>query len=160
MYLIVAERNSFISVLYLLAIALLTTSCLIYYAEHNIQPDKFGTIPDALWWSIVTLTTLGYGDAVPVSGIGKLVGGLTALSGVFTVALLTGIVASAFTTRVHRQEIELETEIKEALSDGHFNAAEEATIERLRKEYGLSVQHAQEILNRLREDFQKSSGSL
>ncbi len=157
---IVAERNSFISALYLLAIALLTTSCLIYYAEHNIQPDKFGTIPDALWWSIVTLTTLGYGDAVPVSGIGKLVGGLTALSGVFTVALLTGIVASAFTTWVHRQEIELETEIKEALSDGHFTAAEEATIERLRKEYGLSVQHAQEILNRLREDFQKSSGSL
>jgi voltage-gated potassium channel len=148
---IYAERHSFISSLYLLAIALLVTSCLMYYAEHNLQPDKFGSIPESLWWSIVTLTTLGYGDAVPISGIGKLIGGFAALSGVLTVALLTGIVASAFTTRMRRQEIVFEAEVETALAeDQRISEKERRAIERLREEFGLTEEHAQAVIQRLR----------
>ena len=143
---IYAERNSFISALYLLALAILITSCLIYYAEHHVQPDKFGTIPDAMWWSIVTLTTLGYGDTVPITGYGKIIGALTALSGVFTLALLTGIVASAFTTRLRRQEIEFVTEVEEVLKDGQLSTKERRTIEHLRREFGITEDHAKAIL--------------
>jgi len=155
---IYAERHSFISSLYLLAIALLVTSCLMYYAEHNLQPDKFGSIPESLWWSIVTLTTLGYGDAVPISGIGKLIGGFTALSGVLTVALLTGIVASAFTTRMRRQEIAFEAEVETALSeDKYISEKERRAIERLREEFGLTEEHAQAVIQRLRAEHRSQS---
>ncbi|MFM8677835.1 MAG: potassium channel family protein, partial [Burkholderiaceae bacterium] len=141
----------FISSLYLLAIALLVTSCLMYYAEHNLQPDKFGSIPESLWWSIVTLTTLGYGDAVPISGIGHRLGGFPALSGVLTVALLTGSGASAFTTRMRRQEIVFEAEVETALAeDQRISEKERRTIERLREEFGLTEEHAQAVIQRLR----------
>lgn len=149
---IYAERNSFISALYLLALSILITSCLIYYAEHHVQPDRFGTIPDAMWWSIVTITTLGYGDAVPVTGYGKVLGALTALSGVFTVALLTGIVASAFTTRLRRQEIEFVTEVEEVLKDGQLTAKETRTIEHLRHEFGITEEHGKAILRQMLEE--------
>ena len=125
----------------------------MYYAEHNLQPDKFGSIPESLWWSIVTLTTLGYGDAVPISGIGKLIGGFTALSGVLTVALLTGIVASAFTTRMRRQEIVFEAEVETALAeDQRISEKERRAIERLREEFGLTEEHAQAVIQRLRSE--------
>lgn len=149
---IYAEISSFISALYLLALSILITSCLMYYAEHQLQPDKFGTIPDAMWWSIITITTVGYGDVTPMSGYGKLIGALTALSGVFTVALLTGIVASAFSTRVRRQEIEFTTEVEELIKDGHMSAKEQRTIEHLRQEFSITEDHARAIIRQILEE--------
>ena len=148
---IYSERDAFISALYLLALSILVTSCLMYYAEHDLQPEKLGTIPEAMWWSIVTITTVGYGDVTPVSGWGKLIGAFTALSGVFTVALLTGIVASAFATRVRTQEIEFTTEVQEMLKDGHLNAKEKRTMEHLRREYNITEEHARAIVRQVSE---------
>ena len=149
---IYAERDAFISALYLLALSILITACLMYYAEHALQPDKFGTIPDAMWWSIITITTVGYGDAAPISAWGKVIGAFTALSGVFTVALLTGIVASAFATRVRAQEIEFTTEVEEVLKDGQLNAKERRTIEHLRQEFSLTEDHARAIVRQIIEE--------
>ena len=84
---IYAEISSFISALYLLALSILITSCLMYYAEHQLQPDKFGTIPDAMWWSIITITTVGYGDVVPITPLGKILASATALLGLVMIAL-------------------------------------------------------------------------
>ena len=149
---IYAERDAFISALYLLALSILITSCLMHYAEHALQPDKFGTIPDAMWWSIITITTVGYGDATPLSAWGKVIGAITALSGVFTVALLTGIVASAFATRVRTQEIEFITEVEEVLKDRHVSAKERRTIEHLRQAFGITEDHAQAIVRQIIEE--------
>jgi voltage-gated potassium channel len=149
---IYAERDAFISALYLLALSILITSCLMYFAEHDLQPDKFGTIPDAMWWSIITITTVGYGDVTPISVWGKVIGAITALSGVFTVALLTGIVASAFATRVRTQEIEFTTEVEEVLKDGHVRAQQRRTIEHLRREFSLTEDHAQAIVRQIIEE--------
>jgi voltage-gated potassium channel len=149
---IYAERDSFISALYLLALTILIASCLMHYAEHQLQPAQFGTIPDAMWWAIVTITTVGYGDAVPISAHGKFIGAVTALSGVFTVALLTGIVASAFATRVRRQEIEFTTEVEELVKDGHLDTKEQRTIEHLRKEFGITDAHARAIVRQVIEE--------
>ncbi len=149
---IYAERDSFMSALYLLALSILIASCLMYYAEHRLQPAQFGTIPDAMWWAIVTITTVGYGDAVPVSAYGKLIGAATALSGILTVALLTGIVASAFATRVRRQEIEFTTEVEVLIKDGHMTAKEKRTIEHLRKEFGITEDHARAVIRQVIEE--------
>lgn len=147
-----AERDSFISALYLLALTILIASCLMYDAEHHVQPAQFGTIPDAMWWAVITVTTVGYGDAAPVTAYGKFIGAVTALSGVFTVALLTGIVASAFATRVRRQEIEFTTEVEELVKDGHLDAKERRTMEHLRKEFGITEAHARAIVRQVIEE--------
>lgn len=146
-----AERDSFISALYLLALTILITSCLIHYAEHDVQPDKFGSIAESMWWSLITITTVGYGDAAPVTGVGKLIGAITALSGVLTVALLSGIVASAFSTRMRRQEIEFTSEVEQILQDGQINEKEARTIEHLRQEFDITQAHAHAIIQHIRE---------
>lgn len=147
-----AEKDAFISAIYLLALSILITSCLMYYAENDLQPDKFGTIPDAMWWAIITITTVGYGDAAPISSWGKLIGAFTALSGVFTVALLTGILASAFTSRIRTQEIEFITEVEEVLKDGHLDEQEQRTIEHLRREFNITDDHARAIVRQIIEE--------
>lgn len=155
---IYSERDSFISAIYLLAITILLSSCMIYYVEHNLQPEKFGSIPESMWWSVITLTTVGYGDAAPISGLGKLIGAFTAFSGVLTVALLTGIVASAFSTRMRREEIEFESEVSEALRSGGMTTKEQETLERLRREFGITQNHAEAIIQRIREETSNAIG--
>lgn len=74
----------------------------LYWAEGAIQPDKFGSIPRALWWSAVTLTTIGYGDVSPITPLGKFIAVLVAVAGIGLVALPTGILASGFSEAVQR----------------------------------------------------------
>src|SRR5260370_9360165 len=77
-----AERRTLLGCLVILAGAVLLFASLLYAIEHDVQPDKFGTIPQAMWWAIVTLATVGYGDVVPVTALGKLVSVFTIIAGV------------------------------------------------------------------------------
>ncbi|MSP33222.1 MAG: hypothetical protein EXR03_10485, partial [Pseudolabrys sp.] len=72
--------------------------------EGKVQPDKLGTIPDALWWSIVTVGTIGYGDVVPVTAVGKLIAAATIFLGLILMALPIGIIATAFSEQIHRRD--------------------------------------------------------
>lgn len=85
---------------------LLLTSTVLYVVEGGTQPEAFGSIPRTMWWAIVTLTTVGYGDAYPVTVIGRICAGLTAVAGIGVIAMPTGILASAFsdTLQRHRHE--------------------------------------------------------
>lgn len=74
----------------------------LYWAEGDIQPDKFGSIPRSLWWSAVTLTTIGYGDVSPITPLGKFIAVIVAVAGIGLVALPTGILASGFSEAVQR----------------------------------------------------------
>ena len=141
------ERRSFAATLYLLILAILISSSLIYVFEQNVQPEHFGSIPDAMWWTVVTLTTVGYGDIVPMTVAGKLVATLTALMGVCVVALLTGIVATGFTNQVSMRRNQLEAEITSALSDGVISKDERKKIEDLRQQLNISEEDALAIIN-------------
>jgi len=70
----------------------------MFYIEGSVQPETFGSIPRALWWSVATLTTVGYGDVYPITPIGKILASLIALIGIAAVAMPAGILAAAFTT--------------------------------------------------------------
>ena len=118
------------------------SSSLIYLFEQDVQPEHFGSIPDAMWWTVITLTTVGYGDIVPITVAGKLVATLTALMGVCVVALLTGIVATGFTNQVSMRRNQLEAEITSALSDGVISNDERKKIEDLRQRLNISEQDA------------------
>jgi len=81
----------------LFLVFLVLCSSLMYSAEHLVQPDKFGSIPEAMWWGISTLATVGYGDVVPITPVGKFIGGTVALLGVAVYALPTAILPAGFT---------------------------------------------------------------
>jgi voltage-gated potassium channel len=101
---IYSERRVLFSAAVLMLALLVFQSSLVYYFERDAQPDKYGSIPEAMWWGIVTLTTVGYGDVTPVTLWGKLAGGLTAVMGVCMFAIPVGIIASAFVEALRRRE--------------------------------------------------------
>lgn len=67
----------------------------IYQFEHKAQPEAFGSIPESLWWAIVTLTTVGYGDVYPITPMGRIFTGFIMIIGLGVVAGFTGVIASA-----------------------------------------------------------------
>ncbi|GAA4716199.1 ion transporter [Sphingomonas lutea] len=97
------RRHEFGLILGLLMLTILVSGSLLYVAEAEAQPDKFGSIPRALWWAIVTLTTVGYGDAYPVTVLGRVLAGLIAITGVTVIALPTGIFAASFSDAMDRR---------------------------------------------------------
>ena len=84
-------------------IMLLFGATALYMTEGTIQPEQFGSIPRALYWSAMTLTSVGYGDAVPVTALGKFFAVVVALSGIAVIAMPTGIVAAAFSDAMKRR---------------------------------------------------------
>ena len=145
------ERSSFAAASYLFVLALFFASSLMYVAENSVQPEKFSSIPETMWWSLITLTTVGYGDVSPISPLGKIIGAFTAIMGVFSVALLTGIVANAFAYQVAQRKAILEAEISSALEDGEIDVEEKAKIEKLRKRYDISEDHVKAIIDVLKD---------
>ncbi len=99
-----SERRALFGCFVILLGVALAAGSVMYFVEREVQPDKFGTIPDAMWWAIVTLGTIGYGDAVPVTALGRFVGTLTIFSSLVMIALPVGIVATAFASEVHRRD--------------------------------------------------------
>jgi voltage-gated potassium channel len=86
------------------AMLLLIASSLVYGLEKEAQPDKFSSIPAAMWWAVVTLTTVGYGDIYPVTAAGKIVASIVSLIGVGLVALPAGIFASGFIQHIQKAQ--------------------------------------------------------
>jgi len=98
------ERRALFGCLVITVGIALVAAALMHLAEGKVQPEKLGTIPDALWWAIVTIGTIGYGDVVPVTVIGKLIATGTIFAGLIMVALPIGIIATAFTEQIHRRD--------------------------------------------------------
>lgn len=101
------RKSELILSLAIVLAVLLIASAVMYEVEGVAQPEAFGSIPRALWWGVMTLTTVGYGDVYPKTVLGKFCCGFTALAGVGLIALPTGIIAAAFTetfARMREQE--------------------------------------------------------
>ncbi|MCS7014249.1 MAG: ion transporter [Chloroherpetonaceae bacterium] len=102
------SRRAELGVTVLLLLVVLTIAAtLMYFAEKDAQPDKFSDIPSAMWWAVITLTTIGYGDVFPVTMLGKFIGGLIAVLGIGFVALPTGIISVGFVEelRAYRERL-------------------------------------------------------
>lgn len=98
------ERRGLFGCIVILLGATQISATVMYVIEREAQPEKFGTIPDAMWWAIVTLATVGFGDVVPVTPLGKFVGSIIITFGVIIVALPIGIIATAFANEIHRRD--------------------------------------------------------
>jgi voltage-gated potassium channel len=101
---IAEERRALFGTLLLLLSAMVFAAAIMHAVEGAVQPRAFGTIPDAMWWAIATLTTVGYGDVVPITALGRFVAGITMIVGLGLFALPVGIVATGFVDSIHRRE--------------------------------------------------------
>jgi voltage-gated potassium channel len=101
-----ARRLELLFTLALGLLAMLIAATLMYWVEGGVQPDKFGSIPRSLWWAVVTLTTVGYGDVYPVTPAGKILAGAVSIVGIGVIAMPTGILAAAFSDALQRHRAE------------------------------------------------------
>ncbi len=99
-----AERKALLATGILLFGAVLFSASAIHLAEHDAQPEQFGSIPAAMWWAVVTITTVGYGDVTPVTLAGRVIASITMITGYVMLGLPVGIVATAFAEEIHRRE--------------------------------------------------------
>jgi Ion transport protein. len=93
---IASKKEELILSLGITILLIIVASCMMYYAEHDAQPDKFSSIPETMWWSVATLTTVGYGDVFPITILGKTLTAIISILGIGMFALPAGILASGF----------------------------------------------------------------
>ncbi len=103
---VASRRDELLVTLGAALLVMLVSATALYMVEGSVQPAKFGSIPRALWWSLVTLTTIGYGDVTPVTPLGKVLAGITAFLGIGLIAAPTGILAAAFSEAAHQKHDE------------------------------------------------------
>ena len=98
------RRSELIATFTIMILFVTLSANVIYLAEHRAQPDRFASVPDAMWWAVVTITTIGYGDLFPVTPVGRMLGGLLGFLGVVMIALPIGVLGSGFVEEVERRK--------------------------------------------------------
>jgi voltage-gated potassium channel len=140
------ESRAVGAILFIMAVLIVFSASVMYLFEHPVQPAAFPDIPAAMWWSVVTLTTLGYGDITPITPWGRLFGGLVAIMGVGMVALPSGILATGFAEQLRQRRAEYRERVVEALSVGRLSKAERHALEEMREQLGMNEEEAAAIL--------------
>jgi voltage-gated potassium channel len=142
-----SERQAFGSAVFLLTIATIVSASLMHFAEGHEQPEFFGTIPHSIYWSIITITS-GYGNVEPMTKAGEAIALITGFLGVCMAAIMTGIVASAFSNQVARKKAAFEAQLREIFSDGNMSEEEQASLKRLQAHYRLTDEQVEAMLQR------------
>jgi len=140
------QRNALGAAFLLLAMVVVLAASTIHVVEAEAQPEAFGSIPDAMWWAVVTLTTVGYGDATPITPLGKLMASAIAIVGIGMVALPTSLLASGFSYVMDRNREALKDEMQHALEDGVLSRDEAESYQALARRLQVQPKVADEIL--------------
>jgi voltage-gated potassium channel len=130
------KKELLITIIFTLIIMLLTSS-IMFEIEHRAQPDKFENIFGAFWWAVTTLTTIGYGDVVPISDLGKILASITAIFGVGLVAIPTGIISAGFLQVIGEEKKNRQKNRKLTYNYGKriSNNGKKLNLKRLNKRY-------------------------
>ncbi len=97
------RREEILASFVIILIVVVLAANVMYLLEHRAQPKNFASVPAAMWWAIVTVTTIGYGDVVPVTPLGRILGAIMALLGIIMLAMPVGIMGSGFLEEVEKR---------------------------------------------------------
>ena len=141
------ELKSIGAALFVLCMLIIIASSLIYFAEHAVQPDKFSSIPAAMWWAIVTMTSVGYGDVVPVTVLGKVLASIISIISIGIVALPAGLLASGFSEAIRQRRESYEKLLEDVLEDGVITSAEQQVLKDKQEMLGLKPEDVEVLLD-------------
>lgn len=151
------EADALIAAVVVLMMMLVLSTAGIYLFEKDVQPEVFGSMPEAMWWAIVTLTTVGYGDVVPVTTLGKAFSGIVGLIGIGMIALPAAILASGFAENIQARKHKYNQVIRTFLKDGVIDDTERWQLEKLRLELGLDTEESLQVLHTVIQDIRQQS---
>lgn len=145
------EASAIAGALLTMLILIIISACLMFTVENAARPGHFDSITEAIWWAVVTLTTVGYGDITPITFGGKLLGIVIMLLGVGTMALPAGILAARFTEELQSRREFINRRVLQALRDGVLDPEERDSIKQLQQDLGLSCEVVERIVAQQRE---------
>lgn len=131
------EARAIAAILFIIALTLTMSGSLMYMIESEAQPQAFSSIPAAMWWAVETLTTVGYGDIVPVTVPGKVLGGFISVIGVGTLALFSGLITVSFMDQLRLRRERYRRIIEARMAKGPLSRAEIQAIERMAISMGV-----------------------
>ena len=144
------EKGSFQAVIFILGIMIMMAAASIYVVESKAQPEVFTSIPASMWWAVVTLTTVGYGDVTPIIPLGRFLGAIITILGVGLAALPAGILATGLTHELEQRKQNLEIKFRELLQSSEIDLLrDQEKIEIIRKEVGLTSHQTRDIVFQL-----------
>jgi len=157
------EAKSIGAALFVLCMLIIMASSFIYLAEHEAQPEAFNSIPAAMWWSIITMTTVGYGDVTPITIMGKVLASIISIISIGIVALPAGLLASGFSEAIRQRRVHFEKMVEDVMEDGVITADEELVLKETQQTLGLKEEEAENILDtsrhkRMEQEMEKEIG--
>ena len=151
------EADALIAAFIVLLMMLVLAAAGIYLLENDLQPETFGSMPDSMWWAIVTLTTVGYGDVVPITTLGKVFSGVVGLIGIGMIALPAAILASGFAENIQARKHKYNQVVRTFLKDGVIDEEERRQLETLRLELDLDTEESLQVLHTVIQDIRQQS---
>jgi voltage-gated potassium channel Kch len=137
---------------FVMLLLVILTASLGYLFEHDAQPDKFENIPQSIYWAVITLASVGYGDISPVTPMGRMMTILLALLGIGIFAIPAALLSSAFSDQLRIERETLKNELYEMLSDGHLDEEEIQIINREAKRLHLSDDEVDRLIIKARQE--------
>lgn len=135
---------------FIMGLLVILTASLGYVFEHDAQPDKFENIPQSIYWAVITLASVGYGDITPVTPAGRAVTIVLALIGIGIFAIPAALLSSAFSDQLHKERDALRQELFDMLSDGKLSEEEAEIVNREAKRLHLSAEDVEVLMQEAR----------
>jgi len=139
---------------FIMMLLVVLTASLGYLFEHEAQPDKFENIPQSIYWAVITLASVGYGDISPVTPAGRAVTIVLALIGIGIFAIPAALLSSAFSDQLHKERDALKQELFKMLADGQISEEEAEIINREAKRLHLSAEEVEVLIEGARRERQ------
>ena len=145
---------------FIMILMVVMTASLGYVFEHEAQPEKFDNIPNAVYWAVITLASVGYGDISPVTAVGRFMTVVMSLLGIGIFAIPAALLASAFGDQLHKEREMLKNNLRNMMKDGHLDETEIALLRSEAKRLHITTQELNALLEQMHnERVQKQNQS-
>ena len=147
------EHRVLLASAFMMMLLVILTASLGYELEHDAQPDKFESIPSTMYWAVITLASVGYGDIAPITPLGRAMTVVISLIGIGIFAIPAGLMASAFTDQLRIDRETFENEFRKAIADGRYSSAERHVMDAEAERLHLSPQDVKRIIERVHQEM-------